>query len=151
MLTAGEVARSEARVQQLAAAVSPSAIPAPVPAVPLHNRTAVSAALETADRAIAPPPPPEGQVLHAPSDACAASALLDLSGGAAAGIGVPWQGVLDMAPPAVGGGTFGGIGGGGGATSATVHLPPPVAEEDGLSGTSGSRRGSEGSPPKYEK
>ena len=52
-------------------------------------------------------------------------------------------------PPAVGGGTFSGIGGG--ATSATVHLPPPVAEEDGLSGTSGSRRGSEGSPPKYEK
>ena len=54
-------------------------------------------------------------------------------------------------PPAVGGGTFSGLGGGGGATSATVHLPPPVAEEDGLSGTSGSRRGSEGSPPKYEK
>ena len=54
-------------------------------------------------------------------------------------------------PPAVGGGTFGGIGGGGGATSATGHLSPPVAEEDGLSGTSGSRRGSEGSPPKYEK
>ena len=52
-------------------------------------------------------------------------------------------------PPAVGGGTFSGIGGA--ATSATVHLPPPVAEEDGLSGTSGSRRGSEGSPPKYEK
>ena len=112
-LTAGDVARSEARVQQL---VSPSAIPAPVPAVPLHNPRAVAAALETAGRAVAPPPPPpEGQVLHAPSDACAASALLDLSGGAAAGIapqgaaatgvwrangiGVPWQGVVDMPPP----------------------------------------------------
>ena len=127
-LTAGEVARSEARVQQL---VSPSAIPAPVPAVPLHNPRAVAAALETAGRAVAPPPPPpEGQVLHAPSDACAASVLLDLSGGAAAGsapqdaaatgadreqarppkrraIGVPWQGIVDLQPavplpPAVG-------------------------------------------------
>lgn len=54
-------------------------------------------------------------------------------------------------PPVAGGGvsfSFGGGKGGGGATSATVHLPPPVAEEDGLSGTSGSRRGSDGSPPK---
>ena len=116
VLTAGEVARSEARIQQLAAAVSPSAIPAPVPAVPLHNPRAVAAALETAGRAVAPPPPPpEGQVLHAPSDACVASALLDLSGGAAAGIapqgaaatgvwrangiGVPKQGVVNMPPP----------------------------------------------------
>mmetsp|Transcript_52203 Transcript_52203/g.174285 ORF Transcript_52203/g.174285 Transcript_52203/m.174285 type:complete len:423 (+) Transcript_52203:33-1301(+) len=86
VLTAGEVARYEARVQQLAAAVSPSAIPAPVPALPLHNPRAVFTALETAGRAVAPPPPPEGQVLHEPSDACAASALLDLFGGAAAGI-----------------------------------------------------------------
>ncbi|EOD09411.1 hypothetical protein EMIHUDRAFT_197803 [Emiliania huxleyi CCMP1516] len=119
---AGDVARFEARAQQLAAAVSPSAIPAPVPAL-MHNPRAVSAALETAGREVAPPPPPEGQVLHAPSDACAASVLLDLSGGAAAGsapqdaaatgadreqarppkrraIGVPWQGIVDL-PPAV--------------------------------------------------
>ena len=53
-------------------------------------------------------------------------------------------------PPAAGGGgnSFGGIGGG--ATSATVHLPPPL-EEEGLSATSGSRRGSNGSPPKYDR
>ena len=60
-------------------------------------------------------------------------------------------------PPAGGGGfSFkdlgaaggGGGGGGGGAIAATVHLPPPVPEEDGLSGASGSRRGSHGTPPK---
>ena len=63
-------------------------------------------------------------------------------------------------PPAAGGGGIsfkdlggaggGGGGGGGGAIAATVHLPPPVPEEDGLSGASGSRRGSPGTSPKGE-
>ena len=58
------------------------------------------------------------------------------------------EGTPTSPPAAGGGGSFGGIGGG--ATSATVHLPPPL-EEEGLSATSGSRRGSNGSPPKYDR